>query len=70
MIDRVLMVTRKMTIKLQEMQITVEMMNNELNQYNELLYEQKIARDLLAQVKEFRNDIEDLEHVVLAEGIR
>lgn len=70
MIDRMLMVTRKMTKEIERMQEKAEMLHNELDQRQGLSFETRLARELAEQLKEFRVDIDDMEHVVLAEGIR
>jgi len=70
MIDRVLMLTRKMMLQLDDLQGTVKEVYNELAPNETYAYEVKQLDDVIHGLKEFHTELDNLEHVVLAEGIR
>ena len=70
MIDRVLMVTRKMMIQMDDTKKMLKEVYNELALNDIYAVEVKKLDDVLRSLQDLHNQLDDLEHVVLAEGIR
>ena len=70
MMDRMLMVTRKFKLKIGAVRKTLDKVNKEISENADFIIEAEKLSEVIMTLKDFEADIDELEHVILAEGIR
>ena len=64
------MVTRKLVKELDDMKMTLDEVHKEISIKHDYPAEADKISNVIRRLNEFRSDLDDLEHVVLAEGLR